>query len=174
MAEAWEELEQAFANSNTKLIGEIDCTDEAAAPICEGEGIEGYPTLKWGSVYDLQEYGGTRSFLALKKFADRHLKPICGIKSIQLCDKATRKEIRRWQKMTLEELDAELLAKTEEYNAIEKGKEAFVANLEAQYEKAQEEQKAAKEELKNSGSLPLMKAVASYRRKGGDNSKDEL
>jgi hypothetical protein len=99
MESAWEQLRVDLESSKSKLIGEIDCTLEMS--LCEAEGIEDFPALRWGSIYDLQEYGGPRDYVNLKKFADSHLKPICGPNHMQVCDKATRKEIRRLQKLSM-------------------------------------------------------------------------
>ena len=103
MEPAWEELSEAFENSKSKLIGEIDCTSEEGRPICSRHDVKGFPTLKFGDVFELQEYEGPRDYESLKKFSDRQLKPQCGLAHVQLCDKPTRKEIRRLKSLSLEE-----------------------------------------------------------------------
>jgi hypothetical protein len=136
----------------------VDCTSEEGYRICEDQGIESFPTLLWGDVFALQEYEGPRDFESLRKFSDKHLKPLCSVDHIQLCDKATRTEIRRLQKLSLIELDKEMAAKTEEYNKIERDFKTFVDDLEAQFEKAKEKKDEQVQKIKESG-LFLMKAV---------------
>lgn len=162
MEDAWDELGERFQNSKSKLIGEIDCTSDEAQSLCQDMGVNSYPTLKFGDIFDLQEYEGPRDFTSLSKFSDKQLKPTCGVNHVQLCDKATRKEIRRLKKLSLAELDEELFANTESLNAMERNEKEFVAGLEAQYEQATAKKDAEIKEIKDSG-LQLMKAVASSR-----------
>lgn len=161
MENAWEELSADYESSKSKLIGEIDCTVEMS--LCEAEGIDDFPALRWGSIYDLQEYGGPRDYSNLKKFAETNLKPICGPSHMSLCDKATRKEIRRLQTLTRQQLDAELLEMVEEQAAMERNLEAASKDFQAQYDKALETKDAAKNEILDSG-LPIMKAVLQARK----------
>jgi hypothetical protein len=163
MESAWEQLGADFESSKSKLIGEIDCTLEEAMSICEAEGIEDFPVLRWGGIYDLQQYEGPRDYLNLKKFAEAQLKPICGPSHLQVCDKASRKEIRRLQKLSLEQLDTEMAEKKEEDNAIERNFNAALKDIETQYGKAVETKDAARKEILDSG-LSIMKAVL-YARK---------
>jgi len=162
MEDAWEELSEKFESSKSKLIGEIDCTSEEAKELCTDMGVTSYPTLKFGDVFQLQDYEGPRDVESLKKFSDKQLKPTCGVNHVQLCDKATRKEIRRLKKLSLDELDEELATKTETLNAVDKNKEEFTANLEATYEEAMATKDAQIKEIKDSG-LKLMKSVAANR-----------
>lgn len=62
-----------FEGSATQLVADVDCTAEGE-PLCEENGVQGFPTLKWGDPSDLQDYQGGRSFEDLKKFATENLK----------------------------------------------------------------------------------------------------
>lgn len=159
MESAWQQLDDAFASSKSKIIGEIDCTSPKAESVCHDHGVQSYPTIKYGSIYNLQEYEGPRTFAGLKAFADQQLKPRCSVQHTQLCDKTTRKEIRRLQSLTQEELDAELLAMTEKYNQISKDFETYVDGLEEKYAEAEK----AKDKLIEESGLSLMKDVAKER-----------
>ncbi|CAB9521343.1 Protein disulfide isomerase [Seminavis robusta] len=163
MEDAWDDLGDVFANSKSKLIGEVDCTDDNARELCASEDVTGFPTLKWGSVFDLQEYGGPRDFENLKKFADKNLKPQCSPTHMQLCDKTTRREIRRLQKLSVTALDKEMDDKLEEVNKLERDFQTAVADLETQYETATAQRDADKKQL-GSGDLILMKAVLAQRK----------
>ena len=153
MESVWKELGDLVGGTSSskksKLIGEIDCTSPQSESICHDFGVQSYPTIKYGSIYNLQDYEGPRTNLAvLKSFVDQQLKPRCGLQHIQLCDRPTRKEIRRLQSLSLTELDAELLSMTETYNQISKDFESFVDDLEVQYAKAE---KIKDKKLEDSG-----------------------
>ena len=163
MEPAWDELSEVFANSKSKVIGEIDCTTEEGKPICQDNGISSFPTVKYGSIDNLEDYEGPRDFDSLKAFADQHLKPACGIYHMQLCDKATRQEIRRLKKLSLAELDQELDAKMEAYNEIEKKSQQFIEDLEEYYAKAKEMKEKGQNDIMENEGLALMKACAKER-----------
>merc|ERR1711966_226027 len=63
-------------------------------PLCDANGVKGFPTLKWGDPADLQDYQGGRSLDDLKKFAEENLKPQCSVANIDLCDAAKRRRSR--------------------------------------------------------------------------------
>lgn len=160
MEDAWEQLEASFEHSKTKLIAEIDCTEEKE--LCADFGVSSFPTLKWGDLYHLQDYEGPREYESLKKFSDKHLKPGCGPDHVQLCDKATRREIRRLKQLTLAELDKEMAVETERVNAVDAAQQDFVEGLEAQYKAESDLKDVVKKSIMDSG-LTLMKLVAEER-----------
>lgn len=164
----WEKLESEFDSSSTQLIGDVDCTADGK-PLCEANGVRGYPTLKWGDPADLQDYQGGRDYDTLKKFAEENLKPVCSPTNIDLCEEDKKAEIKKYQAMSSEELDKIIKEKEEEQAKAESDFKTYVENLQAQYKEAQEAKEAAVEAVKNSG-LGLMKAVKASM----DTSKDEL
>ena len=72
MKPAWDKLMDAFKDSNTALVGDVDCT-AAGKPLCDSNGVRGFPTIKYGDPADLQDYNGGRDFDALKKFVESTL-----------------------------------------------------------------------------------------------------
>ena len=107
MKPAWEKLMDAFADSKTALVGDVDCT-AAGKPLCDSNGVQGFPTIKWGDPSALEDYQGGRDFDGLKKFADENLKPMCSPSNIDLCDDAMKKTIAEYQTMDMTKL-AELI-----------------------------------------------------------------
>jgi protein disulfide-isomerase-like protein len=105
MAPAWEKLTEAFAGHESALVAEVDCTAEDSKSLCNDNGVQGFPTLKYGAPSDLQDYQGGRDFDALKKFADENLKPICGINNLDLCEPEEKAEIDALLAMSVEDLD---------------------------------------------------------------------
>mmetsp|Transcript_17589 Transcript_17589/g.31771 ORF Transcript_17589/g.31771 Transcript_17589/m.31771 type:complete len:169 (+) Transcript_17589:190-696(+) len=164
----WEKLEAEFDSSTTQLIGDVDCTADGK-PLCEANGVRGYPTLKWGDPTDLQDYQGGRDYDTLKKFAEENLKPICSPSNIDLCDEDKKAEIKKFQAMSAEELDKAIKEKEAEQEKAEADFKTFVEQLQDQYREAMEAKDAAVEAVKNSG-LGLMKAVKASM----DTAKDEL
>merc|ERR1711865_567066 len=73
-------------------IADVDCTTEGK-PICDSNGVKGFPTIKFGDPTDLQDYNGARTYEGLKKFIDEELKPTCSPSNIDLCDDEKKKEI---------------------------------------------------------------------------------
>lgn len=165
----WDKLMAAFADSDTQLIADVDCTADGK-PLCDANGVRGYPTIKWGDPADLQDYQGGRDYATLEKFAQENLKPMCSPKNIDLCDDDKKKEIEKFQAMSTEELDKAISDKEEEQAKVEADFKELVEGLQKTYQEANEKKDAALEDIKNSG-LGLMKAV---RAAAGTTTKDEL
>ena len=64
----WDKLTVKFEDNPTVLIADVDCTAEGK-PLCDANGVEGFPTLKHGSPDNLQEYEGGRDYDELLTFA---------------------------------------------------------------------------------------------------------
>ena len=69
MKPAWDKLMDAFADSKTALVADVDCT-AAGKPLCDSNGVKGFPTIKYGDPSDLQDYKGGRDLKSLKKHAE--------------------------------------------------------------------------------------------------------
>jgi len=164
----WDKLMDAFADSDTALIADVDCTAEGK-PLCDANGVQGFPTLKWGDPSNLEDYKGGRDFASLEKFAKENLKPMCSPANIDLCDAEKKATIEKFLAMDGGELD-KLIAENDK--KIEEAEAAFktgVEGLQARYQKMMEEKDKTQEEIKNSG-LGLMKACKAHaaKSKGSD------
>jgi hypothetical protein len=163
----WDKLMDAFADSKTALVGDVDCTAEGK-PLCDANGVKGFPTIKFGDPSALEDYKGGRDFAALKKFADENLKPMCSPSNIDLCDADKKAEIEKFQAMPAAELDAEIAAKTKEMEDAEEAFKTGVAKLQEEYQNMMTKKDETIEAIKASG-LGLMKAVkAAGAKKGSD------
>ena len=165
----WDKLMDAFADSKTALVADVDCTAEGK-PLCDANGVRGYPTIKWGDPSALEDYKGGRDFDSLKKFADENLKPICSPANIDLCDDDKKAEINKFLAMAEDELE-KLIAEKEKL--MEETEETFkkgVTELQDTYQKLMADKDKTLEEIKNSG-LGLMKACKAAKGKSGS---DEL
>merc|ERR1719253_1390731 len=108
----------AFEGHATALVGDVDCT-AAGKPLCDSNGVRGFPTIKWGDASNLEDYQGGRDFDSLKKFADENLKPICSPSNIDLCDADQKAKIEKIQAMSADDLDAGIAAKEKELEDAE-------------------------------------------------------
>merc|ERR1719441_63372 len=93
-----------YSGHATALVGDVDCTSEGK-PLCEENGVQGFPTIKWGDPSALEDYQGGRDFSALQKFAAENLKPMCSPKNIDLCDDEKKAEIEKFQAMSDDDLE---------------------------------------------------------------------
>ncbi|GMI57353.1 hypothetical protein ScalyP_jg10482 [Parmales sp. scaly parma] len=163
----WDKLMDEFEGHKTAMVADVDCTAEGK-PLCEANGVQGFPTLKWGDPSNLEAYEGARTFDDLKKFAEENLKPVCSPANIELCDADKKAEIEKFQKMSAKDLDAAIeAAEAKSADAEAEFKEA-VKGLQKTYESLKADMDAAVAEVKASG-LGLMKAV-----KANAGGNDEL
>jgi len=153
----WDKLMEAFAGSATQLVGDVDCTADGK-PLCDANGVKGFPTIKWGDPADLQDYQGGRTYDDLSKFAEENLKPVCSPKNLDLCDDEKKAEIQKIQAMPAADLDAAIAAGEQASEDAEATFKAEVNKLQEKYESLSAEKDAAVEAVKNSG-LGLMKAI---------------
>eukprot|EP00985_Skeletonema_marinoi_P015569 scaffold8079_cov70-Skeletonema_marinoi.AAC.1 len=165
----WDKLMGEYAGSATQLVADVDCTADGKS-LCETVGVRGYPTIKWGDPSDLQDYQGGRTYDDLKKFAEENLKPMCSVKNIDLCDDAKKADIKKYQDMSAEDLDAAIATEEKKLEDAEAEFKAAVQELQDKYSSLSSEKDAKIAEVKASG-LGLMKAVKNSKPAGGS---DEL
>jgi len=171
MKPAWDKLMKEYAGSKAALVADVDCTAEGK-PLCDSNGVKGFPTIKFGDPSALEDYKGGRDFDALKKFADENLKPMCSPANIDLCDDDKKKEIETLMEMSEEDLDAKIAEGDKQIEEAEEHFKAEVEKLQAAYQKLMSDKDEAVEGVKNSG-LGLMKSVLAAKQKAGED-KDEL
>lgn len=158
-----------FEGSATQLVADVDCT-AGGKDLCDANGVRGYPTIKWGDPSDLQDYQGGRTYDDLKKFAEENLKPMCSVKNIDLCDDAKKADIKKYQDMSAEDLDAAIATEEKKLEDAEAQFKAEVQQLQDKYSSLSSEKDAKIAEVKASG-LGLMKSVKTAGAKAGS---DEL
>lgn len=171
MKPAWDELMEQFKGHATALVADVDCTADGK-PLCDANGVKGYPTIKYGDPADLQDYQGGRDADALKKFAEENLKPMCSPKNIDLCDDEKKAEIEKYSAMADDDLAAAITAEEKKMEDAEKLFSDEVSKLQSTYEKLMADKDATIAEVKSSG-LGLMKSVKSFKAKAAAGS-DEL
>jgi len=166
----WDKLMDKFAGSETQLVADVDCTTEGK-PLCDANGVKGYPTIKWGDPNALEDYKGGRDFKSLSKFAEENLKPVCSPANIDLCDADKKAEIEKFSSMSDADLDSAIAGQEKLIADAEENFKNEVSKLQETYQQLMADKEKAAEDVKASG-LGLMKSVKAFKAKGG--GKDEL
>jgi protein disulfide-isomerase-like protein len=162
----WDKLMDAFADSPSALVADVDCTTEGKG-LCDANGVKGYPTLKWGDPAALEDYKGGRDYATLKKFCEESLKPICSPSNIDLCEPEKKAEIEKFSSMAAADLDAAIAEKEKQMADAEEAFKTGVEELQNKYQELMTAKDDMLEEIKNSG-LGLMKAVKASKKAGSD------
>jgi len=167
----WDKLMDEYKDSETQLIADADCTADGK-PICDSNGVKGFPTLKYGDPSDLQDYQGGRTYDAMKKFIDEELKPTCSPANLDLCDDDKKKEIETLNGLDDAALDAKIAIEEKKLEEAESNFKAAVEQLQETYQKLMTEKEETEASVKASG-LGLMKSVKAAKTKAAAGS-DEL
>ena len=102
MKPAWDKLMRQYKDHQTILVAKVDCTGEGKE-ICNGAGVKGFPSIKYGDPTSLIDYKGARDFGALFKFT-KTLKPNCNVKTNEFCTEEQKTAIAVFTQKSLEEL----------------------------------------------------------------------
>jgi hypothetical protein len=166
----WDKLMKEFKGHATILVADVDCT-AAGKPLCDSNGVKGFPTIKSGDPSDLQPYEGGRDFASLQKHA-KGLKPSCSPANIDLCDDEQKAKIEAIQALSDEDLAAKIAEGDKKSADAEKLFTSEVEKLQSAYQKLQSDKEATLKDIKDSG-LGLHKAVSAARKKSKAD-KEEL
>ena len=169
MKASWEKLAEEWADHEVGLVAEVDCTDEGK-PLCEVNGVRGYPTIKYGDPEDLDDYEGGRNFEELSKFAKENLKPLCSPKNLEQCDDDTKKLFDEYMTMPLEKLEEKITELEQELLDAENSFREETGKLKDAYQKLTEEKEAKLAAVNNAG-LRVLKSIKNFMRQS---AKDEL
>ena len=115
----WDKLmSEINGRGGTTLVGDVDCT-AAGKPLCDSNGVQGFPTIKFGDPSALEDYQGGRSYADILKHAET-LKPSCSPSNLDLCDDDAKAEINKFMDMDDAKLDGLIEEKNDEIAAAEK------------------------------------------------------
>jgi len=165
----WDKLMKTYKGHATTLIADVDCT-AAGKDLCDDLFVQGYPTIKYGDPYDLQDYDGERSLKELEKFAKESLGPTCGPANLDLCDDDKKALLETFMKTSDSDLASKIKDVKDKMEKIQKDFETLYEDLKKKYQEASEKKDADEQELRN-GDLALLKAVQVHKQKAG---KSEL
>jgi len=171
MKPAWDKLMGDFADSKTALVADVDCTAEGK-PLCDANGVQGFPTIKFGDPNALEKYEGGRDYDALKKFADENLKPLCSPSNMDLCEDDQKEELNKLMAMDMADLEQAVKDGEDKIDNAEKTFKTELQKLQDAYQKLMKDKDDTIASVKSSG-LGQMKSVLAHRKKS-DDDKDEL
>jgi len=170
MAPDWEKLSDDWASSEVGLIAEVDCTTDGK-PLCDQNGVKGFPTLKYGDPMALEDYSGGRSLKDLADFAKENLKPVCSPAKLDLCDADKKEQIEKFMALPADELNGLIDVEEKKIADAEENFNDEVQKLQTKYQDLMAEKDAAAAAVKSSG-LGLMKSVKAFAAK--NTGSDEL
>jgi protein disulfide-isomerase-like protein len=171
MAPDWEKLMTEYADHATVTVAEVDCTT-AGKPLCDSNGVKGFPTIKHGDPANLDDYQGGRTYADFSKFA-KGLKPLCSPSNMDLCDDEQKKKIEEVQALSMDDLEAKISEGDKKAADAESLFTTEVEKLQKAYQKLQSDKEEALEEIKSSG-LGLYKSVLAAKKKAEAGAKEEL
>jgi len=160
MKPAWDTLMDEFKDSKTALIADVDCT--VHQDLCGKYGVQGYPTIKYGDVNNMEDYQGGRDLEDLRKFAKENLGPSCGPANLDLCNDEQKKEIGDVMALSDAEIDAKVTEGEKKLEDAESTFKSEVEKLQAQYEKLVKEKDETIANVKKSG-LGMLKSVKAHK-----------
>jgi len=172
MKPAWDKLMGDFKDSKTALVADVDCTAEGK-PLCDANGVQGFPTIKYGDPNALEKYEGGRDYDSLKKFADENLKPLCSPSNMDLCEEDQKAELEKLLAMDMADLEKAVKDGEDKIANAEKTFKTELQKLQDSYQQLMTDKDNTIAEVKASG-LGQMKSVMAHRKKSGDDDKDEL
>mmetsp|Transcript_15685 Transcript_15685/g.49613 ORF Transcript_15685/g.49613 Transcript_15685/m.49613 type:complete len:205 (-) Transcript_15685:65-679(-) len=106
----WDKLGDAWKDSSSVLIGDVDCTSEGGQSLCSDNGVEGYPTIKYFTPETGRkgaDYSGDRSFESLNSFVEDELYRECDAKTKDSCSEQEVAYIAKMQPQGKEKWAAE-------------------------------------------------------------------
>lgn len=152
----WDKLMEEYADNTQVFIGDVDCTT-AGKPLCDSNGVGGFPTIKHGDPSNMEDYKGGRDYQAMADFA-KTLKPLCSPANLDLCDDEQKAQIVKVQAMSADELDEAILAADTKAKEAETLFDSELEKLQASYKQLQANKEATLAEVKESG-VGLLKSV---------------
>lgn len=155
----WDKLMGQFKGHASTLVADVDCT-AAGKPLCDSNGVRGFPTIKHGDPAALEDYQGGRDWSALETFA-KGLKPSCSPGKIELCDDESAASIKKFMAMDSAALNSAIEVEEKKNTEAEKTFKDAVAKLQANYEKLSTDKDATLAAVKASG-LGMMKSVKAH------------
>jgi len=164
----WDKLGDKYANSESVMIVDADCTGPAQQT-CQKHGVKGYPTIQYFKAGSKKgtPYQGGRDYSSLAKFAAGTLDkgPPCDPLTLKGCKPIEKKFIEANQDKSVEELQAEI----DERTATAKERKAAKKAADKEYRAMVKEHKMAEKKHKMASTI-LKKLI----KKAKKSSRDEL
>lgn len=174
MADDYESLAAEYKSSADTVIAEVDCTDEIAKDLCQENGVQGFPTLKYGNPSALSDYQGGRTFDAMSEFVKTELKVSCSPFNLDLCNDDEKALIEKIQNMSDEDLGNEIDKVEKLMDEADEELQAGIEKLQQKYEEMMEANDKKVSDLKDEFDYKLKKSVLAMKKKAAGGSGEEL
>ncbi len=122
----------------------MDCT--VHKDLCQKQGVQGYPTLKYSNGYGLNKYESGRDLESLLKFVEENLQNGC-LDDENLCTEEELQQLQEYEALSAEEVGAKLKQVTTEKEKAEDLFRVHVQKLQDQYQTLQSEKTERLKEL---------------------------
>jgi len=162
MKPAWDQLIDEFKDHAFVGVFDVDCTGDGK-PLCDANGVRGFPTIKHGDPNNLEDYSGGRDFDSLKAHADT-LKPVCSPAQRDLCDEEQLAEIDQLLGEGATSLQAKIDAGEQKIADAEATFKDEVSKLQAAYENLMKEKDETIAAAKAAG-MGMAKSVLAHLQK---------
>jgi hypothetical protein len=162
MKPAWDKLIEEFEGHDFVGVFDVDCTG-TGKPLCDQNGVRGFPTIKYGDPSNLEDYSGGRDFDSLKAHADG-LKPVCSPSQRDLCDPDDLAEIDRLLEKGADHLRGHIAEGEQKIADAETTFKDEVSKLQAAYEKLMKEKDETIAAVKADG-MGMAKSVLAHLEK---------
>jgi hypothetical protein len=152
----WDKLVEEYKDHATTGVFDVDCTAEGK-PLCDANGVRGFPTIKSGDPNNLEDYSGGRDYAQLAEHA-ASLKPLCSPAQRDLCDEDELAKIDEYTALGEDALRALIADGDKAVEDAEKNFKDEVSKLQANYERLMQEKDDAIAAVKASG-MGMAKSV---------------
>lgn len=157
MKPAWDSLMEDFEGSDSILVADVDCIEDGKS-LCEKVGVKGFPTIKYGSPDDLQDYQGSREHPELVKFAET-LKPGCVVDTLENCSEEEKDIIKDLKEKSSEDLNILVLAESKEQEQTQTDFKEAVEKLQKEYEQLSAGRDSTLEDIKKKYNIGFVKQL---------------
>ena len=157
MKPAWDSLMEDFEGSKDILVADVDCI-EAGKSMCDKVGVKGFPTIKYGSPDDLQDYQGSREHSELVKFAET-LKPGCVADTLENCSEEEQDIIAKLKEKSTEDLKVLVLAEAKEREQAQTDFKEAVEKLQKEYEQLSADRDSTLDDIKERYNIGFVKQL---------------
>ena len=159
----WDKLMTEYEGSETTLIAEVDCTGDGK-PLCEENGVQGFPTIKYGSPLSLEDYKGGRDGSALESFA-KTLRPFCNPLTRDNCNDEEVALLDELKEFSIDELEKDVQLAKKGLADAETEFENNVKQLQEQYSELTKKKEETTDKLKEQYQIPFRKATIALLKK---------
>lgn len=157
MKPAWDSLMEEYKDSTNVLVADVNCIEEGA-DICKEIGVQGFPTIKFGQISNMEDYKGGRDLDSLKDFAGT-LKPICNVDTLENCDEEQKLIVSALFEESDEQLDKRIKEYEDEMASLDKNFVDFIDEFKKTFQVLSAQKATAEAELTVDSNIQLVRSV---------------